>query len=157
MTTSQHPSPSGTSQWFRQAIDMFQNSMKAGLQFQQESTRRFTDMLSEFTPSHDWRKASQDMLDEMIRASQTSFDEAVRAMNQGAKSGVELLQKAMEALPSGSVEESQGKFRELTEATLTAMRTNTQAAVQANSQMIEAWSEFAKRMAHEAHEQQPTA
>ena len=72
-------------------------------------------------------------------------------MDQSAKSGVDLLQKAMESIPGGSMEESQGKLRELTEATLTAMRTNTQAAVQANSQMIEAWSEFAKRMAGEGH------
>lgn len=151
MATSQAPS-SGTSQWLRQAIDMFQNSVKAGLQFQQESTRRFTEMLSEFSPTQDWRKASQEMLDEMIRASQTSFDEAVRAMNQSARSGVDLLQKAMEAMPAGSMEESQGRLRDLAEATLTAMRTNTQAAIQANSQMVEAWAAFAKRMAGEGHE-----
>lgn len=140
---------SGTNQWFRQAIDMFQTAVKAGLQFQEESAKRFTDMLAEFTPPQDWRKASQGFLDEMIQASQTSFDEAIRAMNQSTKGGMELLQKAMESMPGGSIEESQAKVHDLAEATLKAMRTNTQAAVQANSQMVEAWAAFAKRMAGE--------
>jgi hypothetical protein len=148
MSTTKAP-VGGTSQWFRQAIDMYQTAVKAGLQFQEESARRVTDMLAEFTPPQDWRKASQDFLDEMIQASQTSFDESIRAMTQSTRSGMELLQKAMESMPGGSMEESQTKVRELAEATLHAMRTNAQTAIQANSQMVGAWAEFAKRLAGE--------
>ena len=38
MPTTRTPA-SGASQWFRQAIDMFQAAAKAGLQFQEESAR----------------------------------------------------------------------------------------------------------------------
>lgn len=146
MPTTQPPA-SGTNPWFRQAIDMLQASMKTGLQFQDESTRRVSDMLAEFTPPQDWRKASQEFLDEVIQVSQLSFDKTIGVMNQNTRTALELLQKTMEAMPGSSTEQSQAKIHDLTEATLAAMRTNTQAAVQANSQMVEAWAAFAKRMA----------
>lgn len=146
MATTKEPL-SNSRQWIHQSIDMLQSAVKAGMQFQEESARRFTDMFAEFTPPHDWQKASQEMLEEVMRASQGNFDRTIGVMNQSTKTALELLQKAVEAMPSGSIEQSQIKIRELAEATLAAMRTNTQAAVQANSQMVEAWAAFAQRMA----------
>jgi hypothetical protein len=127
------------------AAQAFESALKAGLRIQEEAAKRFTDMINEFQKPQDWQKKGQDFIAQWVETVQTSMDESIRVMNQNAKASMEVLQKAYDAVPPADADEAQRRYQELAEVSLTAIRANTQAAVQANGRIVDAWGQFAKQ------------
>lgn len=131
---------------FSQAIETFETAIKTGVRMQEEYTRWFTDMLGDLGSPQEWQTKSQAIINESIQMAQRNVDEAIRMMNQNTKTAMELTQRAFEARQVGSASDAQAKTREIWETALGALRTNTEAVVQANSRMLESWTELAKRL-----------
>jgi hypothetical protein len=113
----------GPNELFGQAIETFESAVRTGVKMQEEYT----------------------LINESIQMAQKNFDEAVRVMNQNTKTGLELMQRAFEARQASSTSDAQTRTREIWETALGALRNNTEAVVQANSRMLETWTELAKR------------
>lgn len=142
---------SGFNPIFAQAVNMFDASLKAGLRIQEESVRRFTEMMEQFGPHQDWQKLSREFTDQWIQTVQAGLDESLRVTGQATKTALELMQKSMEAVPAATDITAADQARNLAEAALSAIRTNTQSAVQANARIVEAWSQLARKMGAESN------
>ena len=89
--------PTSTGEMFRQGMETFEAAMKAAARIQEESARRFADMLQEMGSPMQWQKRFQTVMTESVSMTQKNLDEAVKVMNQNAKATMELFQKALRA------------------------------------------------------------
>ena len=99
------------------------------------------EMLNDMGSPNDWQKKVQDSMREAIPTAQKNVEEALQVMNQNTRTSLELLQKAVDTSKSESLTDAQAKATEIWTDMLTALRTNTQAMLQANSRMMESWSD----------------
>lgn len=129
---------------FGQTMETFEAAMKTGAKIQEESMNRFTELLGELGSPQNWQKRTQEAVEEGVNLTRKNFDEWLRLMNENVKMSLELLQKAAEARPSDTPVETEARKNELWEASLRALRVNTQAVLQANSRMMEALADLAK-------------
>ncbi len=144
MTTA--TSTANPTELFRQAIETFESAVKTGVKMQEESTRRFTDMLRDWGSPIEWQKKSQAVMTEAIQVTQKNVEEAVKVMNQNAKTTMELMQKALDARNVSSEADQEARGRELWESALGAMRSGTEAVLQANARVLESWTALAKKV-----------
>ena len=160
MTTA---SPMSANDLFRQAMDTFQSAIRTGVKIQEESTKRFTEMLRDFGSPMEWQKNTQSMMNEAIKATQKNIDESIRLMNHNAQAAMGLWQKAFEnrSKQQQFQEEGAAGGEELWESALGVLRTNTQVILQANTRVLESWAQLAReltgRMEEQVHQAQEQA
>lgn len=142
-------SATGIGDLFRQAVETFETALKTGVSMQEETARRFTEMLRDFGSPMEWQRKGQSVVNETIVMTQKNVEESMRAINQNAKTAMNLMQKSFEARPMASSgadksEPAMPKADDLWEAALGALRTNTQVVLQANTRMMESWAQLAQ-------------
>ena len=138
---------SSQTQAFDQALESFESVMKSCIQLQEQVAQTSTRMLSEMGSPQDMQERAKAALDDAVPAMRKSMDEAMQTINDNAKTSLDLLEKAMSAGRSASVEEAQQRTRELWESMLTTARTNSTAMVQMNARAIDAWAQLARKSA----------
>jgi hypothetical protein len=143
------------SELFGQSMRMFESAMRTGAKMQEESARWFSSMVTNFGSPQGWQKRTEEMMAETLNVTQKNVEEALKVMNQNAKTGLELLQKAFEARQADDSTDAQSKSRELWETALGALRSNTEAMLQANARLAETWAEVARKVGREVPEEQP--
>lgn len=136
---------------FRQAVETFQDAIRSGVKIQEDSAKRFTEVLRGLGSPLDWQKNTQLMVNEAIAATQRNMDESIRLMNHNAQTAMGLLQKAFEirtngAAPGEAAAEGAASSDEMWETALGAMRTNTQVILQANARVLESWAQLAQEI-----------
>jgi hypothetical protein len=130
---------------FGQAARSFESAVQAGIKLQAESVKFLTDVLSEMGSPQKWQKKAQAVMSEMVNTSQNNIGEAIKVMNENAKTSLDVLQKAFQSQPNGT-EEAQSRTLEVWETTLGILRKNTEAVLRANTRVVEAWTEMAKKV-----------
>ncbi len=146
-------------QLFEQALRSYETALKSGIGIQQEQVKRFTDMLGQFSSPHEWLEKTQAVINDAIPNTRKNVDEITRVVQQNSTTCLELLEKACAASRCTSMSDAQAKTRELWEASLGALRANAQAAVQANSRLLESLADLVKTdggQAADTQEEQPT-
>jgi hypothetical protein len=131
---------------FRQGIRAWQTAVEAGAKMQEEGSKWFRQMFSEAGSLNDWYNKSQGATSDMMAKAQENIDEAIRLVNQNAESGVKLIQKLLDGRQSQSRSEAHASAAEWWETAVETALMNTQAGLQANSRILSAWSELAKRV-----------
>jgi len=131
---------------FRQAVETFQSAIRTGVKIQEESAKRFAEMLRDLSAPTDWQKSTQTMLNEAIGATQRNIDESIRLMNHNAQSAMSMLHKAFENRTAAATTNGSTSADELWESALSAMRTNTQVILQANARILESWAHLAQEL-----------
>jgi hypothetical protein len=139
-------STQGTDEIFRQGIRAWESAIDAGVKMQEEGGKWLRQMFTEAGSLNDWYEKSQSAASEMVAKAQENVDEAIRLINQNAESSVRLIQKVLDGHHGESESEARARFAEWWEAALEAMLTNTQAGLQANSRILTAWSQLAKKV-----------
>jgi hypothetical protein len=131
---------------FREAMEPFQTAIKNGVELQQESIRRCTDILRDFGVQHGWEKETPNLLNQAILSTQQTINDSIRVTNQNAQRALAILQKAFEEYHaqdgSGGSEAVEGVWS----FALSAMRSNAQVIVQANGRVVELWANLAKEV-----------
>ena len=107
----------------------------------------WAEMMGGSNSIQDWQKRAQAMVVEAIPTAQKTAEEYVHAMDQAYRSGLDLLRKAFESGEFRSIEDLQVRIQSLWENTLGALRTNTQAFIQANTRAMESWAELVRKSA----------
>lgn len=133
------------SDWFHKSAEAMDAALKTSAKFQEETMQWWAEMMGGSSSIQDWQKRAQAIATEAIPTAQRSAEEYMRAMDQTYRTGLDLLRKAFESGEFRSVEDMQGKIQSLWENTLGAMRTNTQAFIQANAKALESWAELVRR------------
>ncbi len=141
--------PPNLNDLFKQAVETFQTAVRTGAKLQEESTHRFTALLRDFGSPLEWQKNTQQMMTESIEATQKGIEESIRAINQNAQTAMTMMQKAFETRPVNGAPEV--KAEELWDAALGALRTNTQVVLEANSRLVESWTQLVKDSMSKAH------
>lgn len=135
-----------TTELFEHAMEMWETAIQTGVKLQEESTKRFADMMTQFGPPQEWQKRTQSFVSDAIQTTQKNVEDAMRVMNESAKRTMDLLQKALDAGQVEANADPQAKARDVWEATLSALRANAQAIVQANTRVLESWAELGKKL-----------
>lgn len=129
---------------FDQAIENFETAVKTGCKIQEQAIEQINEFAQRFGSPGDWQQRAQQAAETAVPTLQKNFDEAVAVMNQNARTGLDLLSKAMEAGQTDTPNAAQEKMRDFWEMTLKSMRENTQALVQANTRIAESWTAAAR-------------
>jgi hypothetical protein len=130
---------------FSRASRSFEAAVQSGIRIQEESLKCVTEIINENCSPETWQKKTQTLITEMVSTSQKNVDDAVAVLNENTKTGLEFFQKAFEAAPADS-SEAQAKTVNLWETALGALRRNTDVMLKANSRIVEAWTEMAKKI-----------
>jgi hypothetical protein len=131
---------------FEQALENYEQTLKAGLRLQEESARWWTHLLKETSAPSAWEKAAQPFQG-FPAAQRRWLDDAMRSLEQNSRRSLELLQKAGEAAGTLSPSEAQARLQQLWEGSLQLLRSNAEAVTAANHRALEAWMELLRRSA----------
>lgn len=131
-----------------QALDTFDAAMKAGVKAQEEATKWWSDLLGDAGSIQDWQRKAVSAVGEMLPTAQKNAEDYLHVLEQNARNSMDLLKKAMEAGQSESLADLQAKTQKLWESSLTTLRTNTQAVVQANAKALESLTDLARKNGH---------
>lgn len=134
----------GVKDLFEQAIDTWGGAMKASVKFQDDVARWWTQALSQANSAQEWQKKACAMMAEAIPAAQRNAEEALKLADQGYRSSLEIMRKAVENGRCQDLNQVQAKTQEMLQASLTAWRENAQALTQANMKAMESWAEIVR-------------
>lgn len=125
-------------------------SMKEALKMQEEFADRWFKTIKDASGSEDWAKQMEQAAAKVTEQAKTNAEEATRLMEEGARDGMALLNKAVELGGIATPGEAQVKVQQLMQESLNLMSKNAKDAVQANAKMLQAWGEMAKENVEKA-------
>ena len=124
---------------FDDAVQSFNEAVKAGTKVQEEIGKWWTDALQQAGPVEDWQKKSKAVMSDAIPAAQKNAEELLKLVEQNYKKSLAMLKKAWD-VERGDAAAVCGKTQELWESSLELVRDNAQAMSQANLKMMEVWA-----------------
>lgn len=139
-------SKSPISEVVEQAMKNYEQALQASLKLQEESSKWWTDFMTQTAAPADWQKRWNAAAAETIPVVQKRMEESLRLLDQGSRTSLDLLKQALQVAGTDSAANAQSKLQELWEASLQALRNNAQAVSQANGKVVESWMQlFAKQ------------
>jgi hypothetical protein len=133
-------------EFLRQGIRAWESAVEASAKMQEEGTKWLRQVFSEAGSVNEWYNKGQAAAGEMVAKAHENADEAIRLINQNAEAAVRLVQKMLDARQIESPTEARARIADLCETAMETMLMNTQAVLQANSRILAAWSDVAKRV-----------
>lgn len=128
-----------------QAADTYFSAIKAGLKLQEDTAKRYADVVKNTAFSDDWVKQCQKVMDESIPVARKTTEDTFEAMEKSSAQCLDLLSKSVAASQVNSLDEAQTKFKQLWEDSLTAFRENVQSMIKLNSDALKAYTDFIKK------------
>ena len=125
-----------------QAMKNYEQALQSGLKLQEESTKWWTDLISQTAAPADWQKRWRSTASQTIPVVQKRMEEALRVVEQSSRTSLNLLKQALALTVNDSAANTQTKLQELWEASLEAVRNNAQALTQANARVVESWMQL---------------
>jgi hypothetical protein len=147
MSTTDNSNPADL---FEKAAETCLQAMKEGLKMQEQFAERWFETIKSAQTGEDWSKQFEEAAAKVAKQAQANADEAVRLMEEGANDGMALFNKAMELGGIATPGEAQVKMQQLWQESMSVLNKNAKAVVQANSKMLQGWTEMAKENAKKA-------
>lgn len=122
-----------------QAFNQWEQSLKAGLKFQEDAARLCLEPLAPFPTTAEARKRLMQLASEGTAATQRNVEEGIRLMEQASKTSLDAYKQLMQVFPMEPAEGVQSKVKTMWDNYLGAMRTNVQTLAQANARLMESW------------------
>ncbi|MGB6220269.1 hypothetical protein [Haloferula sp.] len=129
---------------FEKAAETCFQSMKEAMKIQEQFAEKWLKTVKKAHDSEDWSKELEKVATKVTEQAQKNADEATRLMEEGARDGMALFNKAIEMGSIATPGEAQVKGQQLWQESLELLSKNTKAVVQSNAKMLEAWGEMAK-------------
>jgi len=130
------------SELMEQAMKNYEQALQSGLKLQEESSRWWTDFMTQSTTATDWQKRWKTTATQTIPIVQKRMEESLRLVEQSSQTSLDLLKQALAVTASDSPANAQTKVQQLWEASLRALRQNAQAVAQANAKVVESWMQL---------------
>jgi hypothetical protein len=125
-----------------QSTRLFENALKTGITMQQQSAKWFAETIRSLGASQ-WQTKGQAAAEQFMSAVQKQTDDTIRSMSESAKASMELMERAFEVRQNDSPAQTEARTREIWQTALNSLRKNTEAMINANSQVIQSWSAVA--------------
>lgn len=128
---------------FEGAYKSYEQALKTGIKVQEDTVKMWKDLLSKTTSPNDFQAKFTEMAEDVFPTAKKRMDEALKAVEENYKTSADLLQQAMATCQPGTMAETQNRLRGLWESSLAASRTNVQAVMKANQQILDVWTGLA--------------
>jgi hypothetical protein len=137
-----------------QALKGCEQAIASGLKFQEEATRRWTEMMTQAAPSaQDWQKrfnAFMAAAKDLGPASQKRSEEMLELVNKNSRTSAEIYRKAAEAAQACNPSDRQAAWKDVWGASMTAIRSNAETLTQINNRIVDSWIGFVEKSAEAA-------
>lgn len=137
MRTNMQP---GVSDLMGQAAQTFDTAMQAGIRFQGETMRWWSEMLQETNSIQQMQHHAQSMMTEIIPNAQRNIDQCWSLIARNCQSGIDLLRRAFEPGSNWSCFEAPQQMQELWRKSFDSLHTNTRDMVQIHMRVMEFWA-----------------
>jgi hypothetical protein len=131
-----------------QALKAYEQTFRTGLRIQEEASQWWNGVMEQAASSQDWRKrftGLTGLTEEVMPAAQKRMEEMLDLTEKNAKTGAELVKKAVDAASSARIADSQTKWMDFWTSSLAATQANTQALMQLNTRALDAWLTFVQK------------
>lgn len=130
---------------FDQAIKSCEQAMRTSVRLQEDTTRWWTNFLDHATWAQEWQKQMNTVMAQAIPTAQKNLEDSLRLIDQGSKTGLNLLKKAMDGTRNANASDVQSQVQELWHSSLTVMQSNIRAITESQTRMMESWTEFVRK------------
>ncbi len=127
-----------------QAGRNYTNAVRNGFKMQEELATQWMEFCRNTTGTETMPQTFKDFFENTAPLAQQSADQAWKLIEQSTKRSMDLMTKAFDAGRCVNPADAQGKLERLWEESLSVLRENAQAMVQANARLMESWAEVAK-------------
>jgi len=134
--TSTGPGPDAV---FDDAVKAFESAFQAGLKIHEEGTRWMQGWCEQRLGPEEMQKKTRAVAGDMLESVRKNMEDASQVLSDNAKESMEMLQKALDAARSESLPDAQAQVSQMWESSLTTLRKNAQAMMQANTRTLETW------------------
>jgi hypothetical protein len=131
-----------------QAMKNCEQALRSGLRMQEEASRFWTGLLSQNPPTPDWQKRFQNFTaaaSALYPANQKRMEEMLDLAEKNSQAGADLVKKAVGAVQTPAIADSQSKWLEVWTSSLSAARSNTDALAQISCRAIDSWIDLLQK------------
>jgi len=132
----------------QEAFKNYEQVLRTGLKIQQEAAQWWSKSLQQNAPKGEWQKCVASLTsaaETVLPRAQKQLEEALNLLEKNNKSCVELMKKAAEAAQAAGVAESQAKWLEFWESSMSAVLSNAEALTAANARMLDSYVELVQK------------
>lgn len=130
------------------ALKNYEQAVRTTLKFQEEATRCWSSLLNQGALVQDWQKRVNHLngvTNKLVPIAQQRLEDVIGLMEKNSRTGAELMKKAVEALQTPGVSESQTKWMEFWTSSMGAVRSNTEAVAEIGAKAVDSWVEFVRK------------
>ena len=126
----------------KDAIKLYEEALKNGIQLQEESLQLWKDLLGKVGAPNDFQQKIEELTGGVFPDTQKKMEEILKIFQDNTSQSLELYKKAMSIYQADSWEDGQAKVQDLMESSLAAMRTNVHTVLDTNSKMMATWTDM---------------
>lgn len=139
-TTTKNAKKTDTNQdVLKDALKYYEVALKSGIQLQEDTLKLWKDVLNRVGSPEDLHKKLEEVVDELLPRSRERAEDMIALFQENATRCSELMAKTINVYAAPTFSESQSRFQDLIENSLTALRSNVHAVVDANAKTVKAW------------------
>ncbi len=128
-----------------QAMKNYEQALRTGVRLQEDTARWWTNFFNQTAWPQEWQKQVNTVMSQAIPTAQKNVEESLRLLDQGSRTGLNLLKKAMNGTQSAVTGDVQSEVQELWQSSLTVLRSSMQAITESQARMMESWTEFMRK------------
>jgi hypothetical protein len=129
----------------KDAIKLYEDALKNGIELQEESLKLWKDMLVQVGTPDELMEKIEKMTGGVFPEAREKMNEALKLFQDNANQSVDLFKKTMDVCNADSWEEGKTRSQSLMESSLKVMRTNVQTVLDANTKMMDSWTDLVEK------------
>ena len=136
------------SQMADKTMKTYEEALRTGLKLQDEAGKWWSTMFNQTAAAHDWQRRFSNytaMTNEVMPVAQERMEEVLDWMEKNTQTGADLMKKAVDAVQTPVIAESQAKWMDFWTSSLGALRSNAEALTQIHTRTIDSWIDFVRR------------
>ena len=122
-----------------------EQALRTSLKFQEEAGRWWGSVFNPGSCAHQWQEqlnSATRTANSFLPLAQKPVSELVELAEKNSRASAELMKKALEAVQSPALAESQTKWTDFWTSSLQAARSNTETLSQIGAKAIDSWTDF---------------
>lgn len=129
----------------KDAIKLYEEALKNGIQLQEESLQLWKDLLAQVGTPDELKEKIDKMTGGVFPETRKKMEEILKVFQDNTSQSMELFNQAMGVYQAGSWEEGQARVQGLMESSLAAMRTNVHSILDTNTKMMASWTDLIEK------------
>lgn len=130
------------------AMKNYEHAVRTSLKFQEEAGRLWGSMLNQTNLAQDWQKRFTNMTglaNSIVPMAQRRMEDMMALMEKNSRTGAELMKKAVDAVQTPVLSESQAKWMDFWTSSMGAVRSNAEAFTEISNKAIDSWINFVRQ------------